>query len=334
MSPRRRVVAALIVLLASASTGCGSDDDSSSTSTTTAPASSSSVDVTSSAGGDTTGDDPTDGDPVDTSSPPPEPLDDQTPPGSINGITVQGDSLWIASIGDDQLLQVDRATGAILARHDTGGAGPDDVAVAPDGSIYSTGYESGVLGRVVDGAYEEVVDVAPLINPIDVADDGTVWVASMSDSGELFRIVPGSEPESVASGLVMVNGFEFDEETGTILGPSDPMGSPAIVRIDPADGSVEKVVEGLPAVLASTWHPDGRFIALGNIDGQVLAVDVEAGTFEVLVTVPDGAPFDNLAYADDGTLYLSSFVAPTVTEVKPDGTARVITIGDAAKVGG
>ena len=38
-------------------------------------------------------------------------------------------------------------------------------------------------------------------------------------------------------------------------------------------------------------------------------------------------PFDNLAFAEDGMLYLSSFTAPTITEVSPDGTERVITIG-------
>ena len=56
-------------------------------------------------------------------------------------------------------------------------------------------------------------------------------------------------------------------------------------------------------------------------------------------TVPDSnrvvvAPFDNLTYADDGTLYISSFVAPTVTEVKPDGTVRVIPVGTPVPSGG
>lgn len=53
----------------------------------------------------------------------------------------------------------------------------------------------------------------------------------------------------------------------------------------------------------------------------------------MLHTVTDGAPFDNIDVAPDGTIYLSSFVAPTVTEVKPDGTIRVINVGHIA-VGG
>lgn len=312
----------LAAALAVGSTACGSDDDGAADVTTTLAADSSST----ATGADTSAPD---------STTTPEPAADQTAPASINGITSQGDTLWIASIGEDQVLRVDRSSGAILTRYDTQGAGPDDVAVAPDGTIWVTGYESGVLGRIVDGEYQEVVTLAPLINGVDVAEDGSVYVASLEADGKLWRVpADGGEPEVVATGLVMVNAFEIDESDGTILGPSDPMGSPAIVRIDPADGTIERVVEGLPAVLASTWHPDGRFVALANITGDVLAVDVDAGTFEVIATVPDGAPFDNLTYADDGTLYISSFVAPTVTEVKPDGTVRVIPVGTPVPSGG
>src|SRR5690606_32615216 len=123
-----------------------------------------------------------------TDSTAPAELADQTAPRSVNGLTVQGDTLWLASIGDDEVLQVDRTTGSILARHPTGGAGPDDVAVAPDGSVYVTGFESGVLGRVVDGAYEEVATLAVAVNGIDVAADGTVYVATMEADGDLWRV--------------------------------------------------------------------------------------------------------------------------------------------------
>lgn len=309
----RRRLAAAVTLLVLVAGGCGSDDDAAPTTTTEAAdggtASSSAPDTT-------------------TSTTVPEPIDDQTAPISINGIAVQGDTLWIASINADEVLQVDRESGAILARFPGGGAGPDDVAVAPDGSVYSTGFESGVLGRVADGTASEVATLVPLINGVAVADDGTVWVATMEPDGVLYRLAPdGSDPEVVAEGLDNVNAFVVDEATGTLVAPAGGFEAGWIARIDPADGSVERVAEGLPSVMASTWHPDGRYVALANVTGEVLAVDLETGTFEVLHTVAEGMPFDNLAYADDGTLYLSSFVTPTVTEVAPDGTVRVIPIG-------
>ena len=312
----RAVLVAAVVLVPVA---CSSDDDTSADETTSTSAS---------AGSSTTGDPSATETSIDSSTTLPEPLADQTAPASINGLTVQGDSLWIASIAENAVFQVDRNTGAILARVDTKGSGPDDVAVAPDGSVYVTGYVSGMLGRVVDGEYEEVAMIEPLINGIDVTADGTVFVATLAEDGTLYRLVPGSEHEAVATGLKMVNAFEVDESTGTVLVPWDPMGAPAIVRIDPADGSVTPVAEGLPMVMATTMDPDGRFVALANVTGEVMVVDVEAGTFEVIATVVEGAVFDNLAYAEDGTLYISSFTGPTVTEVKPDGTVRVIQVGE------
>ena len=56
----------------------------------------------------------------------------------------------------------------------TEGAGPDDVAVAPDGSVWSTGFTGGQLGRIADGAYEVATTIEAGINPITIADDGTV----------------------------------------------------------------------------------------------------------------------------------------------------------------
>jgi len=307
---------ALAVVLALGPTACGSDDDASPPSTTSGP-------PATTLEPDTT---------VGSTVPPPRALlDDQTAPQTINGLVVDGDTLWIASIADDLVLQVDRESGAILARFPGGGAGPDDVAVAPDGTVYSTGFLNGDVGRIADGEYSVLVTLVSGINPITVGDDGTIWVGEMADGGDLTRIEPDGTTEVVATGLPTINGFALDAE-GRILAPAGGMqageAGGTIVRIDPADGSVTTVADGLPPVLASATDADGRYLALANVSGQVLLVDPEAGTFEVLHTITEGAPFDNLDVAPDGTIYLSSFVAPTVTEVKPDGTVRVIPIGE------
>ena len=62
-------------------------------------------------------------------------------------------------------------------------------------------------------------------------------------------------------------------------------------------------IPDLPAIYASDIAPDGTYVVLTG-PGEVLNVDLETGATEVRVTVPD-APFDNLAFAEDGTLYLS-----------------------------
>jgi hypothetical protein len=282
------------------------------------------------------------GDPVpetttSTTEPAAEPIDDQAAPATINGIDVDGDTIWIASIEADELLQVRRTDGAILARYPTEGAGPDDVAVAPDGTVWSTGFGNGEVGRVVDGAYEVATTLEPGINPIAVDDEGLVWIGTFGTDGYLYVIDPAVIEEgavadwsAVATGLPDINAFGILDD-GTIVSPAGGIAGPgSAIAIDPETGEFETIVEGLPAVAAGTTDAEGTPYVLANVTGEVLRIDVEAGTAESIRTVADGAPFDNLAFAEDGTLYLSSFTTPTITEVAPDGTTRVIDVGDGA----
>ena len=86
--------------------------------------------------------------------------------------------------------------------------------------------------------------------------------------------------------------------------------------------------EDAPAfVAAGATDAAGTPYLLANVSGEVYEIDVEAGTARVVTTVTTGGPFDNLAFAPDGTLYLSSFVAPEVIAVSPDGVAETIALG-------
>ena len=258
----------------------------------------------------------------------PEPLDDQTPPSAINGITVQGDTIWVASIESDEVVQVDRRSGQILARHDTKGAGPDDVAVGPDGSVYVTGFTNGDLGRIRDGRYEVVTTIVPGINPLEVTDDGTLYVGTYGPGGTLYEVpTDGGQVVVRATDLPDINAFGIARD-GTVLAPAGGIGGPgSVVRIDPATGKVTTVVSGLDPVAAGATDASGTFFVLANVTGEVLEVDEEAGTAARYRLVPTGAPFDNLAFADDGTLYLSSFGASSITEVSASGDVRQIAIG-------
>lgn len=258
----------------------------------------------------------------------PAPIEDQTPPVNVNGLTVQGDTIWVASIEADEVLQLDRETGAILARFDTDGAGPDDVAVAPDGSVWVTGFGNGDLGRISDGRYEVVTTMAAGINPLEFTADGKLLVGTYGPGGTLYEVpTDGGEPVVLAEDLPDINAFGIAED-GTVLAPAGGIGGPgSVVRIDPATGDVTTVVGDLDPVAAGTTDAAGTFFVLSNITGDVLEVDVEEGTATRFALVPTGAPFDNLAFAEDGTLYLSSFGAASITEVTAEGEVRQIAIG-------
>ncbi|HWJ98569.1 MAG TPA: hypothetical protein VNQ33_10450 [Acidimicrobiales bacterium] len=265
----------------------------------------------------------------------PEPLADQTPPSTINGLTLQGDTLWVASIEDDEVLQVDADSGAILRRIDTHGAGPDDVAVAPDGSVWTAGFANGDLGRIdPDGTYQVVHHIEVGLNPIEFGSDGMLYVGTSGKLGKLYALitdggapVAGFSPKAVVQWLPDINAFAVLDD-GTLVAPAGGLTGPSgAVRIDPAKGTVTPIVTGLPAVAAGAADAHGVPYLLANITGEIIRIDVEAKTSEVVETVRKGVPFDNLAFAPDGTVYVSSFVDPTITVVAPDGVERVLSIG-------
>jgi hypothetical protein len=307
----RRTLALLVVTLLAVGAGCSSDDGDDASSESGDPAR------------ETT-----------TTEAEPAPLDDQTPPASINGITVDGDTIWIASIEADEVLQVQRTDGAILGRFATDGAKPDDVAVAPDGSVWTTGFGNGDVGRIAEGSYEVVTTIVAGINPIDIADDGSVFIGTYGPDGTLYVLetdggVPSDRTEArlVAEPVPDINGFELGDDIGTVIAPAGGIAGPgSVVAID-SGGEVTTIADGLPGVAALAAAPDGELFVLANATGELFLVDREAGTAEPARTITEGAPFDNLAFAEDGTLYLSSFTSPSITEVATDGTTRVIPIG-------
>jgi len=300
-SSRTVVVTAMagLVLVGLGSVACSSSDDASPTTTGSTPASSTSLATTAVAA-------------------------DQTSPAGLNGITVDGDTLWVASIVEDSVIGIDPSTGRITARVPTAGAGPDDVAMGADGEIWVTGFVSGDLGVIRDGRYSVVTPVGSALNPVDVAEDGTVYVGRMVAGSDLYRLDPGgSSVAPVASGLDLVNAFAVDSD-GTLLAP---LAGSRIVRVDPTDGVVTDVVGGLEGVLATARSEDGRYVALGNLSGKVFDVDVDAGTATPAIQLSHPGPFDNLAFAEDGTLYVTVLGEPTIVEVAPDGTQRQIRVG-------
>jgi len=310
-TPVRLLLAAALVLGAAACSSDGSDGSDGSRPDRTTSTRSASTTTSSS-----------------TTTPAAEPIADQTAPKNINGIEVQGDTLWVASIDADEILQVRRRDGAILARFPTNGAGPDDLAIAPDGSVYSAGFANGDVGHIDQGRYTVVTKMAAGINPIAFSPDGKLFIGTYGPGGKVYEVpLDGSSPVEVATDAPDINAFGILED-GTIVAPSGGVSGPgAAVAIDPDDGTITQIVGSLPPVAAGTTDADGTPFVLANLSGQVIEVDVDAGTSRVVRTVGKGAPFDNLSFAEDGTLYLSTFGAPSITEVKPDGATRVIHVG-------
>ena len=221
----------------------------------------------------------------------------------------------MAALNSDQVLQLDRETGAILTRVETPGSGPDDVAVGPDGAVYWTGFVDGSVGRITDGVSETIASVGAGANPIGFTDDGQLIVGRAVTADGLYRVpLDGGEPEVIAPSVGDMNAFVIDDNfvvgpVGGVLGPG------GLNAVDLTTGEVAQLGKDFPAgVTASALDPDGQLHLL-SANGQIWRFDDVTGTVEPALTLNAGI-YDNLDFAPDGTLYVTSFTQPLIVIVE------------------
>lgn len=302
--------AALATILATAS-GCGKDSESSATPTTTAPNGSG----TTMLGGN-----------------PRAPAPDQSPPKGANGLAFRDGLLWVADLNGGQIVVVDPANGAILARYGKAqgiSATPDDLAVARDGSVWWTGFDTGVVGRIsTDGKSTDMVTTRPGANPITVGPDGSIYVGIAVTGDGLFVIDPAAPdpPREIAPAIGNVNAFAFGLD-GALYGPAFSNQEGKVVRIDVADGKTTDVAKGFPFPDSLRFDASGQAFVLSTLPPRVDRLDLLTGEVTLFATPPTKA-VDNMAWGPDGNLYVSGFNEPTITVIDPEGKVlRTLSVG-------
>src|SRR5215217_116093 len=131
-----------------------------------------------------------------------------------NGVNVGPDGMvYVASVVGDEITAHDPRTGAILDRigPERGVHGPDDVVIGPDGTIYWTELLAGNVGLLrPDGSFRTQF-VGPGVNPIELSDDGRLFVARVFLGDGLYELDPElvEPPEVLIPDLVGFNGIDF-----------------------------------------------------------------------------------------------------------------------------
>ncbi len=241
-------------------------------------------------------------------------------PGTYGMAFDADDVLYIGSAGG-WVTVLDKETGDIIKTYGPAPEwGADDLAFAPDGSLYNTAILNGTVGKLAPDGTHTVINETPIlgVNPVAVSDDGRLFVgiALMGDALYEFDPTGATEPRLINEGLGL-NGFDWWD--GYLWAPRMYTGE--LVRIDVDSGEVTTIADGFTYSTSADVGPDGMVYVNDNGAQQIVKVDPQTGSKTVVA--PIGG--DNMAISSTGRLFLSNGDNARVVEILPDGTIREVS---------
>ena len=243
-----------------------------------------------------------------------------------NGVNVGPDgNVYVASVIGDEITVHDPRTGAILDRigPERGVHGPDDLVVAPDGTIYWTELVAGNVGLLrPDGSFRTQF-VGPGVNPIELSDDGRLFVARDFLGDGLYELDPElvAPPQVLIPDLVGFNGMDFGPD-GLLYGALFFDGAIARVDVDAAMPEAEVVATGFRVPGAVAFNSAGELHAVDFAEGQVIKVDLATGHLQLVADI-EGV-LDNLAFDARDRLFTTAFADGQLLTMTPGGRLRAL----------
>jgi virginiamycin B lyase len=201
------------------------------------------------------------------------------------------------------------------------GAGPHDVAPAPDGSVWYTAQQQGALGRLdpSTGRFEQIpLGRGSAPHGVVVGPDGAAWV---TDSGlnAIVRVDPATRavrtvPLPEGRGNVNLNTATFDRRGRLwFTGQAGVYG-----RLDPGSGAMEvwDAPRGAgPYGIATT--PDGAVFYASLAGSHIARIDVETGRATVIEPPTRGQGARRVWSDSTGRIWVSEWNAGQVSVHDP-----------------
>ena len=253
-------------------------------------------------------------------------LDRLSPPSPLfgaNGMRVGADGqLYVVQAFGSQVSALDPRDGSARTVSPVGGAivAPDDVDFDSRGEMYVTEVMNArVCARSPSGEVRLIADNVPAANGITVERD-RIFMDECRPGGRLFELYPdGREPRVIAENLPLPNALSMGPD-GKLYFPLVMSGE--IWRLDPDGGEPERFLDGLAVPTAVKFDTQGRLTTTQAASGEILQVDLPSRARHTVARVRPG--IDNLAFADDGRLFVSHFIDGGVAEILADGRERVL----------
>jgi len=207
----------------------------------------------------------------------------------------------------------------------TGGTGPEDVAVDPDGNVYTGVSDGRILHLTPDGAVREVADTGGRPLGIEVHPDGDLVVCDAYRG--LLRVDPVRGTETVlvdevdGERMLLCDNAAIARDGSIYFSDSsrrftlahwradlmEHSGTGRLLRRDPS-GRVEVLLSGLQFANGVALAADESFVAVAETGAyrvtRLWLSGPRAGQHDVLVDNLPGFP-DNLSTGDGGRLWIA-----------------------------
>ncbi len=260
--------------------------------------------------------------------------------------------LHVASVVTSMILLMDHESGAITGKLDAsvGVANPDDLAINDDGLLCWTGIVPGTVGCIpAEGEPYKVAQFTPGKsgpNPITFSDDGRLFVGECFFGFELYEVDPTGKgvdsPRLITRDRKLgpsgpyercgFNGMDWGPD-GKLYGPRWFDREVAVMDVD--SGEFDTWVDGLVAPSAVKFDAQNRLHVLDSGAGKLYRVEDDRSK-TLLADLTPG--MDNLAFNQEGRLWVSSYADGYVAEVlldKPPGdNLRMISPAGLSMAGG
>ena len=191
------------------------------------------------------------------------------------GLTVHGNRLWAVETG--QVAEIDPQAGAVVARHAIPGAGfLNDIAAAPDGTLYVSDSATGAIHRLKDGAAEAWLQTPDIVRPngLHVVGDTLVVGANGDRCLKVVDLATKKVTPVATLPLGIIDGVKSDAEGSYLVSINDGR----LVRVSP-EGQVTTLLDTTAVrtnIADFDYVPEKKMLVLPTfLDNRVVAYTLE-----------------------------------------------------------